>query len=65
MIAFKYWYCDCGNKGWAVDSLNKTICNLCGKEIETRTTIDKSKLSANDIFTLRLLDNAKKKKTSA
>ena len=65
MIAFKYWYCNCGNKGWAVESLNKTICNLCGKEVETRETIDKSKLSENDKFTLKLLEHARKKKISA
>jgi len=65
VIIFKYWYCDCGNRGWAVESLDKTVCNLCGITVETQATIDKSKLTENELFTLRLLEQAKKAKRSA
>lgn len=65
MIAFKVWDCTCGNRGWAVESLDKAICNLCGKVVETRTSIDKTKLTENDKFTLKLLEHAKKARESA
>ena len=65
VIDFKKWYCDCGNKGWAMERLDKVICSSCGKTVKTRINIDISKLTEDEKFTLRLLQHARKTKASA
>ena len=62
---FKYWYCNCGNKGWAVESLEKVKCKNCGNEVKTQEKMDVNKLTENEKFTLRLLEHARKVRESA